>query len=349
MNLDRLKLRSSFLPRMARMKKLSVTVQLGLPTTSDGQEANGRLTVRPDRRNSGREIEIVDDDSGSLSPPTLCLSILGNQSKKSNLNNKVVFLVGVKEISTLDRGVLSTLLCFGMKATDRKNALFQAIIKEHIKTAKPVGSEFLVEKCGLKCSPATARNYMADLEKEGLIHQPHTSAGRVPTARGYQYYLDHFFTKDNELLAKHSNILTQIAKQGREPEQTIKNLAKGMAELAQETVVLSLEKNSFYYTGISNLFQKPEFRDIEVIYNLSEIIDQFDEVMTGLHEKELKAPEIMVGEKNPFSPQCSLVMAPYNFKHGLNGVFGILGPMRMDYGLNYSLIKYINNFNKNER
>ncbi|MFA6028006.1 MAG: hypothetical protein WC752_03700 [Patescibacteria group bacterium] len=233
-----------------------------------------------------------------------------------------------------------------MKALDRKNALFQAIIKEYIKTAKPVGSEFLVENCGLDCSSATARNYMAELEKEGLIHQPHTSAGRVPSSKGYQYYLDNFFNKDIELHKKHVDALTGLAKTGKDPEQTLKNISKAIAELANETIVLSLQENSFYYTGISNLFQKPEFQDIKVIYNLSEIIDQFDEVMASLHKKELKAPEILVGEKNPFSPQCSLVVAPYNFKHGLNGVFGILGPTRMDYGLNYSLIKYINNFNK---
>lgn len=233
-----------------------------------------------------------------------------------------------------------------MKVNERKSALFQAIIKEYVKTAKPVGSEFLVEKCHVKCSPATVRNYMADLEEEGLICQPHTSAGRIPTALGYQYFLDNFFQEDMQLNTKFSQAIVSILKKEKDPEQAVKDLGKGIAEMAQEAIVISLEENSFYYTGISHLFQKPEFKDIETMYNLSEIIDHFDDVMAELHKKELKQPQILIGENNPFHSDCSLVMTPYKFTHGLNGVFGILGPLRMDYQLNYSIIKYINNFNK---
>ena len=233
-----------------------------------------------------------------------------------------------------------------MNANERKNALFQAIIKEYLNTAKPVGSEFIVEKCGIKCSPATVRNYMVDLEKDGLIAQPHTSAGRIPTAKGYQYYLDNFFSKDILLNNKLSETVVKILKKEKDAELAVKNLGKGIAEIAQEAVVVSLEENSFYYTGISHLFQKPEFRDINRIYNLSAIVDHFDEVMGNLHKKEILEPQIMLGDNNPFHTDCSLIMTHYKFAHGLNGVFGILGPLRMDYNLNYSLIKYINNFNK---
>jgi len=233
-----------------------------------------------------------------------------------------------------------------MKVNDRKNALFQAIIKEYTKTAKPVGSEFLVEKCNVKCSPATVRNYMVDLEEEGLITQPHTSAGRIPTAKGYQYFLDHFFQVDLPLPSKLSQVIIDVIKKEKNPEQAVKDLGKGIAEMAQEAIVISLAENSFYYTGISHLFHKPEFKDFETIYNLSEIIDHFDDVMAELHKKELKDPQIFIGEKNPFHTDCSLVVTPYKFTHGLAGVFGILGPLRMDYQLNYSIIKYINNFNK---
>src|SRR5438874_4910114 len=76
------------------------------------------------------------------------------------------------------------------KLTDRRQRLLRFIIDEYVSTAQPVGSNALVEKYGLPVSAATIRNEMAALEDEGYITQPHTSAGRVPTDRGYRYYVD---------------------------------------------------------------------------------------------------------------------------------------------------------------
>ena len=73
----------------------------------------------------------------------------------------------------------------------RKDLVLKCIVEEFVKTASPVGSKTLLEKYSLNCSSATIRNTMMELEKEGLIEKPHVSAGRVPSAKGYQYYLDH--------------------------------------------------------------------------------------------------------------------------------------------------------------
>src|SRR6266576_1596418 len=76
------------------------------------------------------------------------------------------------------------------KLTDRRRKLLRFIIDEYVTTAQPVGSSALVEKYGLPVSPATIRNEMAALEDEGYIAQPHTSAGRVPTDKGYRLFVD---------------------------------------------------------------------------------------------------------------------------------------------------------------
>ncbi len=75
-------------------------------------------------------------------------------------------------------------------ADERKFAVLQAIIQDYVSTQEPVGSKSLVERHHLKVSPATIRNDMAALEEEGLIVQPHTSAGRIPTDQGYRYFVD---------------------------------------------------------------------------------------------------------------------------------------------------------------
>ena len=73
---------------------------------------------------------------------------------------------------------------------DRSAAILRAIIEEYVATAQPVGSVALVEKYALSISPATVRNIMAELETAELLGHPHTSAGRVPTDRGYRLYVE---------------------------------------------------------------------------------------------------------------------------------------------------------------
>lgn len=77
-----------------------------------------------------------------------------------------------------------------MRMDQRKKKILEAIIKSYIETAEPVGSRTIARKYDLGVSPATIRNEMADLEELGLIEQPHTSAGRVPSDYGYRYYVD---------------------------------------------------------------------------------------------------------------------------------------------------------------
>ncbi len=82
-----------------------------------------------------------------------------------------------------------------MKLNPRQQQILLAIIKEYIDTAEPVGSRTIARKYKLGVSPATIRNEMADLEEMGFIEQPHTSAGRVPSERGYRYYVDYLMQR----------------------------------------------------------------------------------------------------------------------------------------------------------
>jgi heat-inducible transcriptional repressor len=74
---------------------------------------------------------------------------------------------------------------------ERKTAILRAVVQEYITTAQPVGSGHVANSPGVNVSSATVRNEMAVLEQEGYLHQPHTSAGRVPTDKGYRFFVDH--------------------------------------------------------------------------------------------------------------------------------------------------------------
>ncbi|MFA5996077.1 MAG: DeoR family transcriptional regulator [Patescibacteria group bacterium] len=228
---------------------------------------------------------------------------------------------------------------------DRKKALFSNIIAEYVSTAHPVGSKVLVEKYGLDYSSATIRNDMKELEDLGLIFQPHTSAGRVPTETGYRYYIDNFIGEPGELSAQSRLDIDKIANVANnlEPEPFVKMLAKGVAELSDETVLVSFAPNNFYYTGLANMFRKPEFSNLETVCTMSELIDHIDVVMERI-TPQLTANqiEIFVGTDNPISSACSAIIASYHSaatKHSTGAII-ILGPLRMQYQFNYQLLRY---------
>ncbi|MBU0732429.1 hypothetical protein KKC88_06145 [Patescibacteria group bacterium] len=224
----------------------------------------------------------------------------------------------------------------------KKKAFLSRIIEEYIKTAKPVGSKYIVEKCKLDISPATARNYMAFLEEEGFITAPHTSAGRIPTEKGYSFYIANFL-KDKDPDAKQVQTIDKLLKdKSVQKEEVIKNIAKTVADLSEQAVVLSLSPNSFFYTGISNILKKPEFADLNIIYDLGDVVDQLDEVMSHVNDFMRNDVEIYVGKDNPFSDNCSAILTSYSLNAEVRGVIGILGPVRMDYSKNYSIVKYLN-------
>ena len=224
---------------------------------------------------------------------------------------------------------------------DRKRALLSSIIKEHINNAEPVGSRLLVDKYGLGVSPATVRNDMMALEKEGFITHLHTSGGRIPTEKGWKYYLDNFVV--NKEVSKREYDFLKLALADRtdiSEEMTTKRLAKALAELSQEAVIVGFSPD-IYYTGISYLFSHPEFHEFNLISRMSEVIDHLDEVMHDLFPAVEDDVRVLVGEENPFGKQCGVMVVKYHAKNGEQQMVGILGPMRMDYESHMSRLQCV--------
>ena len=98
---------------------------------------------------------------------------------------------------------------------ERRLAVLRAIVEDYVATEEPVGSKALVERHGLGVSPATVRNDMAALEDEGYITQPHTSAGRVPTDKGYRLFVDRLTTVKPMSAAEKRAIATHPRRRGR--------------------------------------------------------------------------------------------------------------------------------------
>jgi len=225
-----------------------------------------------------------------------------------------------------------------MEITERKKKILSIIVKEHIKTAEPIGSSTLADKYKLGFSSATIRNEMADLEELGLIKQPYTSAGRVPTESGYLLYLDNL--KGKEVKEKNAKEINESLKNMN--EEDFRYTAKVIASITGQVVFWAFHKNSLYYTGVSNLFQQSEFSNSNLVYDVSLVIDRMEEVIADIYDKIPFQPQVYLGQDNPFGSIFSSIMFKYD-RDNKTGLIGILGPMRINYEKNIGIFNYLYN------
>jgi len=224
--------------------------------------------------------------------------------------------------------------------TERQNKLIQAIIQQYIKTAQPVASEWLAKVFDFQVSPATIRNEMVELTDKGFLFQPHTSAGRIPTEKAYRYYIENFL--DEEKWKAKIRRFFKKNKIKKIDEIIIREISRKVAELAGELIFLAFNRENFYYTGLSYLFQQPEFNQAEIIYDISRVVDHLDKIIYHLFDQVGNGTEILLGRENPFGEICTTILTkiylPWQKSYSL---FGLLGPMRMNYNQNIALVNYI--------
>ncbi|TAG75108.1 MAG: heat-inducible transcriptional repressor HrcA, partial [Burkholderiales bacterium] len=134
---------------------------------------------------------------------------------------------------------------------DRARLLLRTLVERYIADGEPVGSRTLSKHSGLELSPATIRNVMSDLEEAGFIASPHTSAGRVPTPRGYRFFVDTLLVtqplKQIEVREAEANI------QGQQPQELISSAARMLSELSSFAGVVATPKKA------------PSFRHVEFV------------------------------------------------------------------------------------
>ncbi len=129
-----------------------------------------------------------------------------------------------------------------MLLNDRKIKILEAIINDYVATAEPIGSRTIAKKYNLGISSATIRNEMSDLEELGLIVQPHTSAGRVPSDKGYRLYVDHLM-HSRELTGDEAKVLKELIKDNVEHiDYLMKQTAKALSTLTNYTTVVTEPK-----------------------------------------------------------------------------------------------------------
>ncbi len=231
-----------------------------------------------------------------------------------------------------------------MVLKERQKSILGAVIQEYVRTAEPVASRALVRKGRFGVGPATIRNEMHTLEEQGYLVQPHTSAGRVPTDRGYRFFVD-YLVEETDLSLPMRRALER-AFDVEDEELFMKKLGKTCAHLSGMFVAVGGDDDEGWYrAGFNEVLDEPEFDDFENLKAFVRLADTIDEeiVRTRREKDSFADARVLIGEENSWEDarEYSIACTPWRHPAGFGGVVALIGPTRMDYARAISLINYL--------
>lgn len=213
--------------------------------------------------------------------------------------------------------------------TDRQQKILAAIVEQYAEVASPVGSSLLAKVFGV--SSATLRAEMAQLEELGYIKQPHTSAGRVPTDKGYRFYVNNLTEQPISLAeGRAEKALATRVGHGGVPERMIRNAVDTLVELTSNLGLATIG-NQLYMSGLSNLFGQPEFINGSQVHQVAQLLDNLE---PWLREAAPNEPlSVYIGRENPVgrSAGATLIISRFRSPYSDRSYIGVLGPTRQQY------------------
>ena len=257
------------------------------------------------------------------------------------------------------------------KETDTRNdRIFDIIVRCHIDTAEPVGSRTISRRYDVGLSPASIRNVMADLEEQGLLKQPHTSAGRIPTDRGYRYWVDRLMELE-ELGEKEKDWARGELKKARTFDGLAETVSKVISKLTQNAALLYVKRlkrvsflnylleelveahklNEFFgeepelfIEGAFRIFEQPEFQDSRKMRLLLQVFDdKYNFVQILLKDLDEEGIHVHIGRENELEPleDVSLVVKDCYWGNTPIGGVAVVGPTRMRYPKVVSVVDFM--------
>ena len=216
--------------------------------------------------------------------------------------------------------------------TERQIAILTSIIEQYAEVASPVGSVTLAKLFNV--SSATIRSEMAKLEELGLIAQPHTSAGRIPTDTGYRFYVN-ILTNRNEQVAEQPDrsaraIEARASTHGTRADRAIRSAVDSLVDLTQNLGLATIG-DELYLSGMGNLFSQPEFLQGAKAQNVARLLDNLE---PWLREAAPNEPlNVYIGSENPIgkSSEATLIISRFRSPYSDNSYIGVLGPTRQSY------------------
>lgn len=230
--------------------------------------------------------------------------------------------------------------------TDRQKTILNALIREYVATAEPVSSAELVKKYRLPYSPATVRSEFLALDEAGFLIQPHTSAGRIPTDRGYRFYISRVLDEDQPDGRQTAEL--RRAREFDDPLEFLKYSSRLLAQLTRKFVFAGFPDDElFYKSGIREVLQEPEFSDPRLMQEFGALMDTIeDELLQGFDLDALDEPQTFIGTENPIriARPYGMIVSSFATPFEKESIIALIGPKRMDYRHDLMLLKQFREF-----
>lgn len=225
---------------------------------------------------------------------------------------------------------------------ERRLRILKSVIDEYIATALPVGSNTLEKKYNLGVSPATIRNEMVELTKDGFLKKVHSSSGRVPTPMALKYYVSNLMKEQQLSLAEEVAVKEKVWDHRHELNKLLRDMTRELAQRTKELAVATTDQGDIYTSGMANILEAPEFFDIDLTKALLSYLDEVDFWQNLLNRPAAGEPiEFLLGSDlgNDLFEPCGFIYR--HFEAGpRKGVIGVVGPARVNYNRVFPTIRY---------
>lgn len=227
--------------------------------------------------------------------------------------------------------------------TPRQIQILRSVIEEFIKSAEPVGSDTIDRRFNIGVSPATIRNEMVQLTKQGYLKKAHSSSGRVPTPQALKLYINELMKMKELTVADEVAAKEQVWKNRRELNHLLRQIAVVLAQRTKALGISIIDDDELYHAGYANLLAMPEFEDIHVIKKVLEMIEELqmlEQVFSfGANENQIK---VVYGQElgNKYLAPVGIIHTSFEVA-GHQCRVAVVGSNRFDYPYVIPFMKYV--------
>lgn len=225
----------------------------------------------------------------------------------------------------------------------RQIQILRAIIQDFIETAEPVGSDTIDRKYAIGVSPATIRNEMVHLTKQGYLVKSHTSSGRLPTPRAMKLYINELMKEKELSVADEVSAKEKIWHTRDVVDDLLNEITHVLAEKSHALGISVIDNRRVYHSGYANLLNMPEFYDIQVMRNVLQLIEEINTLeeifATNVSDNQI---QVIYGQElgNKFLEPIGVIHTSFMLR-GQNCRIGVIGSSRFDYPYIIPMVRYV--------